>query len=148
MYFIFVLFISPVKFEIFQVCLFHIIGNFVFHLKKFFLEYLLNYECTLRSWMNRGKLCLYQGIIKWHYWFFFLYFQFSKQGNPIPTIKQKMNSNKHKLSFNLNQPLVSFNMTSVPLKTSISLIHQTTNCSPDYFSTVLQCLKCILYPYS
>ena len=58
--------------------------------------------------------------------FFFLYFQFSKQGNPIPTIKQKMNSNKHKLSFNLNQPLVSFNMTSVPLKTSISSIHQTT----------------------
>ena len=38
-----------------------------------------------------------------------------------------MNSNKHKLSFNLNQPLVSFNMTSVPLKTSISSIHQSTN---------------------
>ena len=31
MYPIFVLFISPVKIEIFQVCLFHIIGNFVFH---------------------------------------------------------------------------------------------------------------------
>ena len=31
MYPIFVLFISPVKIEIFQVCLFHIIGHFVFH---------------------------------------------------------------------------------------------------------------------
>ena len=31
MYPIFVLFISPVKIEIFQVCLFHFIGNFVFH---------------------------------------------------------------------------------------------------------------------
>ena len=31
MYPIFVLFISPVKIEIFQVCLFHIIGNLVFH---------------------------------------------------------------------------------------------------------------------
>ena len=30
-YLIFVLFISPVKIEIFQVCLFHIIGKFVFH---------------------------------------------------------------------------------------------------------------------
>ena len=34
MYPIFVLFISPVKIEIFQVCLFHIIGNFVFHPKN------------------------------------------------------------------------------------------------------------------
>ena len=34
MYSIFVLFISPVKIEIFQVCLFHIIGNFVFHPQK------------------------------------------------------------------------------------------------------------------
>ena len=64
MYPIFVLFISPVKIEIFQVCLFHIIGNFVFHPIFFFPEYLLNYECTVRSWMNRGKLCLYQGIIE------------------------------------------------------------------------------------
>ena len=31
MYPIFVLFISPVNIDIFQVCLFHIIGNFVFH---------------------------------------------------------------------------------------------------------------------
>ena len=49
MYPIFVLFISPVKIEIFQVCLFHIIGNFVFHPKCFFPEYLLNYECTVRN---------------------------------------------------------------------------------------------------
>ena len=49
MYPIFVLFISPVKIEIFQVCLFHIIGNFVFHPKNNFPEYLLNYECTVRS---------------------------------------------------------------------------------------------------
>ena len=111
MYPIFVLFISPVKIEIFQVCLFHIIENFVFHSNFFFPEYLLNYECTVRSWMNRGKLCLYQGIMEMTLLLFFFYFQFSKQGNPIPTIKQKMNSNKHKLSFNLNQPLVSFNMT-------------------------------------
>ena len=34
MYPIFVLFISPVNIEIFQVCLFHIIGNFVFHPKN------------------------------------------------------------------------------------------------------------------
>ena len=38
MYPIFVLFISPVKIEIFQVCLFHIIGNFVFHPIFFFLN--------------------------------------------------------------------------------------------------------------
>ena len=38
MYPIFVLFISPVKIEIFQVCLFHIIGNFVFHPNFFFLN--------------------------------------------------------------------------------------------------------------
>ena len=38
MYQIFVLFISPVKIEIFQVCLFHIIGNFVFHTTFFFLN--------------------------------------------------------------------------------------------------------------
>ena len=49
MYPIFVLFISPVKIETFQVCLFHIIGSFVFHPNFFFLEYLLNYECTVRS---------------------------------------------------------------------------------------------------
>ena len=73
MYPIFVLFISPVKIEIFQVCLFHIIGNFVFHRKKKFPEYLLNYECTIRSWMNRGKLCLYQGIIDMTLLFFFLF---------------------------------------------------------------------------
>ena len=90
--------------------------------------------------MNRFKLCLYQGIIEMTLLIFFLYFQFYKQGNPIPTIKQKMNSIKHKLSFNLNQPLVSLNMTSVPLKTSISSIHQTTNCSSDHFSIVSLCL--------
>ena len=72
MYPSFVLFISPVKIEIFQVCLFHIIGNFVFH-PIFFYEYLLNYECTVRSWMNRGKLCLYQGIIEMTLLIFFLF---------------------------------------------------------------------------
>ena len=72
MYPIFVLFISPVKIVIFQVCLFHIKGNFVFY-PIFFPEYLLNYECTVRSWMNRGKLCLPRNY--WNdiiYLFFFI----------------------------------------------------------------------------
>ena len=99
-----VIFISPVKIEIFQVCLFHIIGNFIFHPKNFFPEYLLNYECI--SWMNRGKLCLYQGIIEMTLLIFFLFPVFQTR-KPNPTIKQKMNSNKHKLSFNLNQLLVN-----------------------------------------
>ena len=131
---IFVLFISPVKIEIFQVCLFHIIGNFVFHPNFFFLNiyWIMSAQWEV-EWIGVNYACTKE-LLKWHYWFFFLYFQFSKQGYSIPTIKQKMNSNKHKLSFNLNQPLVSFNMTSVPLKTSISSIHQSTNCSPDHFS--------------
>ena len=37
--------------------------------------------------MNRGKLCLYQGIIEMTLLIFFLYFQFSKQGNPIPLLR-------------------------------------------------------------
>ena len=51
MYPIFVLFISPVKIEIFQACLFHIIGNFVFHPKIFLdaLQSKTNYEKYLDS---------------------------------------------------------------------------------------------------
>ena len=56
--------------------------------------------------MNRGKLCLYQEIIEITLLIFFSLFPVFQTRKPNPTIKQKMNSNKHKLSFNLNQPLV------------------------------------------
>ena len=70
-----------VKIEIFHVCLFHIIGNFVFH-PIFFPEYLLNYECTVRSWMNRGKLCLYQRIIEMTLLIFFSLFPVFQTSKP------------------------------------------------------------------
>ena len=57
--------------------------------------------------MNRGKLCLYQGIIEITLLIFFSLFPVFQTRKPNPTIKQKINSNKHKLSFNLNQPLVN-----------------------------------------